>query len=388
MPNKSLFSSYWLPIIAAAVALVVVHGFGRFVYTPLLPLLVSDGLITLPQAAAIASWNYVGYLLGAMLALFLYQRALGRVSLILMLLANTLITLLQLFAESYDSLAFLRLLNGLTNGVVFVLAPALVLEWLVEVGKPQHSGLMYLGVGSGILASTLLVELSSSWTNGSGRWLTAVLVSVPLTFWSLWYLRRLPNYQPVKQTNTSTVLWDKSSTPLFLSYAGAGLGYILPMTFIPAVAHEWQVELVPSAWLLVALTSLPSTWLWNHLGAKFGDKTALLWNYAIQALSIAALMAIGGKLGLWLCAIFMGSSFLGCVLLTQRLARTLHPHQGPRLSAALVALYGFTQLTGPWLAKLGIEQGASLASTFVVGFVALVFAFVLTLWVPKEKLSQ
>src|SRR5690554_324009 len=141
MPNKSLFSSHWLPIIAAALALVVVHGFGHFVYTPMLPLLVSDNLITLPEAAAVASWNYVGYLLGAMLALFLYQRALGRVSLLAMLVTSVVITILQVFAENYESLAFLRLLNGITNGVVFVLAPALVLEWLVEVGKPQHSGL-------------------------------------------------------------------------------------------------------------------------------------------------------------------------------------------------------------------------------------------------------
>ena len=231
-------------------ALVVVHGFGRFVYTPLLPLLVSDGLITLPEAAAIASWNYVGYLLGAMFALFLYQRALGRISLILMLAANALITVMQLFAESYDTLAFLRLLNGISNGVVFVLAPALVLEWLVEVGKPQHSGLMYLGVGAGILASTLLVDVSSAWSVGSWRWLTAALCAVPLALASIWYLRRLPNYQPVKRAEKPAVLWDRSSTPLFLSYAGAGLGYILPMTFIPAVAHEWQINLVPSAWLL------------------------------------------------------------------------------------------------------------------------------------------
>src|SRR5690554_7897767 len=98
-----------------------------------------------------------------------------------------------------------------------------------------------------------------------------------------------------------------------------------------------------------------------------------------------ALLFIGSAFGLWLCAILMGSSFLGCVLLTQRLARTLHPHQGPRLSAALVALYGLTQLTGPWLAKLGIEHGASLSSTFVIGLIALVFAFVLTLWVRSEE---
>lgn len=383
--NNNVFTSVWLPILAAAVALVVVHGFGRFVYTPLLPLLVNDGLISLPEAAAVASWNYVGYLLGAMLALFLYQRALGLASLLIMLAASALITCLQLFAQGYDSLALLRLLNGISNGVVFVLAPALVLEWLVEVGKPQLSGLMYLGVGFGILASSLLVDVSSHWSTGSWRWLTAALCSIPLVGWSIWHLRKLPNYKPNIRTEHSTRLWDRSTTPLFLGYAGAGLGYILPMTFIPAVANEWQINLFPSAWFIVALASIPSTWAWNHLGAKIGDKSALLWNYALQALSIVALLGLGGKLGLWLCALLMGGSFLGCVLLTQRIARALQPHQGPRLSAALVALYGFTQLTGPWLAKIGIENGASLASTFIIGLVALGFALVLTFGVPKTN---
>ena len=31
---------------------------------------------------------------------------------------------------------------------------------------------------------------------------------------------------------------DRQSTPLFLSYIGAGLGYILPMTFLPTLAKE------------------------------------------------------------------------------------------------------------------------------------------------------
>src|SRR5690606_34979170 len=80
-------SSHWWPILAAATALIVVHGFGRFVYAPLLPLLVDDGLISLPQAASLATWNYIGYLPGAMLALFLYQRGFGRQALLTMLLS-------------------------------------------------------------------------------------------------------------------------------------------------------------------------------------------------------------------------------------------------------------------------------------------------------------
>ncbi len=378
-------SSHWWPIIAAAVSLIVVHGFGRFVYTPLLPLLVDDGLITLSQAASLATWNYIGYLSGAMLALFLYQRGHGRNALAVMLTGNALITLLQVFVSHYETLATLRLLNGIGNGVVFVLAPALVLEWLVTQQKAQLSGLMYLGVGIGLLSSSTLVELCTTWLAGPQRWLPAAIAAIPLALWSSWYLHHLPGHAPAGQGDDHSALWDRTSTPLFLAYAGAGLGYILPMTFLPAVAADWQLTLVPSAWLLVAITSLPSTWLWNHLGAAIGDKTALLWNYAIQAAGVGALLLLPQQsAGLWLCAILVGGTFLGAVLLTQRLARSLHPHQGPRLSAALIALYGFTQLLGPWLAKLGIDGGARLSSTFIWGFAALVWAFVLMLWVPAR----
>lgn len=385
MPRHSSISSYWWPVLAAATALVVVHGFGRFVYTPLLPLLVEDGVLNLADAAAVASWNYLGYLLGALLALFIYQAGRGRLGLFIFLLINACSTFAQIWADNYELLAGLRLLNGISNGVVFALAPALVLEWLVEQGKSQLSGLMYLGVGIGILLSSLLVDSTETFLNGANRWWPAAVAALPLALWSGSYLMRLPEYRPKPRGENKTPLWDRGSTPLFLSYAGAGLGYILPMTFLPAVAKEWQIEMVPSAWFLVALASLPSTWLWNWLGAKFGDKPALLWNYIVQASSIVALLWLDNWLGLWLCAVLMGGSFLGCVLLTQRMARALQPHQGPKLGAALIALYGVTQLSGPWLAKIGIEHGASLSSTFIWGLGALIFAIVLTLWVPKTN---
>ena len=87
-------SPFW-PLVAAATTLIVVHGFGRFIYTPLIPLLVSDGLLTLQQAAQLATWNYVGYLAGAMIALLAYQNGWGRSALLTGVLGNAVITLLQ-----------------------------------------------------------------------------------------------------------------------------------------------------------------------------------------------------------------------------------------------------------------------------------------------------
>ena len=90
-----------VPLLAAAIALVVVHGFGRFIYTPLIPLFVQDGILTLAQAAQLATWNYVGYLTGAMLALFSYQRGLGKMALTLALIGNAVITFGQKIGRAH-----------------------------------------------------------------------------------------------------------------------------------------------------------------------------------------------------------------------------------------------------------------------------------------------
>ena len=165
MSSRSAF----FPLLAAAIALVVVHGFGRFIYTPLIPLLVSDGLLTLQQAAQLATWNYVGYLSGAMIALFAYQNGWGRSALLTGILGNAVITILQIGGDDYLYMAGLRLFNGITNGVVFVLAPALVLEWLAARNKATLSGLMYLGVGAGLLVSNQIVESTAIWLEGNDR---------------------------------------------------------------------------------------------------------------------------------------------------------------------------------------------------------------------------
>jgi predicted MFS family arabinose efflux permease len=46
--------------------LAVAMGMGRFAFTPVLPMMLHDGLIDLRQASALASSNYLGYLLGAL----------------------------------------------------------------------------------------------------------------------------------------------------------------------------------------------------------------------------------------------------------------------------------------------------------------------------------
>ncbi|WP_341679187.1 YbfB/YjiJ family MFS transporter [Niveibacterium sp. SC-1] len=391
-PGLDPGASVLIAVLAAAVALTVVHGLGRFAYTPLLPLLVKDGFFSLPDAASVATWNYVGYLLGAMLAIRLHSPLQVRRALPVALAVNALCTLAQALSADAGLFTVLRLINGVANGVVFVQAPALVLEWLAVRGLARLSGLIYLGVGCGLLLSSGLAAASAELLHGAQRWWPMALAALPLAGWSAWRLLALETpAAPAHGASASASharLLDRASLPLFLAYAGAGLGYILPTTFLPVVAREQLPEahwLRSGAWIVLALGSLVAAWLWNRLGSRFGDRNALLVNYAVQGLGVAAPLLWPGVGGVLACAVLVGSTYLGTVLLTQRHARTLQPHQGARFSAALIALYGAAQLVGPWLAKLWLARGGSMTDTYWLGVGALLWGVAWTLVTPSRS---
>lgn len=363
-------------LLAAALALVVVHALGRFAYTPLLPLLLDDGLFDLAQGARLATWNYLGYLLGALLALSMANPRGLRLGLPAALLVNAGLTLAQVFTRDIDMLAALRLANGISNGMVFVLAPALVLEWLALRRATALSGLVYLGLGAGMLLCGLLVAITP-W-HGRLRWLPIALCAVPLALLCAPMLRRLARELPDRpDAAIQGRLFEGRNLPLLMAYLGAGLGYILPLTFLPALAREQLPvghPLLVGNWWWTALACLISASLWNQVGAWLGDRRALLANYLLQLLGVAMPVLLPGPLGVMACALLVGGTFLGTVLLTQRLARALNPGQGLRLAALLISLYGGSQLLGPWLVGHWTGSGHSLTTSFSIGAAALLWA--------------
>ncbi len=253
-PPRQLFTV----LLAGSLVLLVVHGLGRFIYTPpLLPYLVADNQFNAPDGAAVATWNYLGYLMGgAMLAIRWHRIDQIRLMLPLFLAVHVVTTLIVTQTDQLTVISVTRWLNGVANGVVFVQAPALILEWLVMRNRASLSGLVYIGVGVGLLVSSGLVTGTAGLLEGAERWWPAALLSIPpLAWWGgAMQLRQLE--VPVRQhddagkavVNTPPLL-DRASIPLFLSYAGgAGLGYILPMTFLPPCWQNWNCLRATPCW--------------------------------------------------------------------------------------------------------------------------------------------
>ena len=114
--------------LAGLVSLAVAMGIGRFAFTPLLPMMLNDGMLDLPTASWLASANYLGYMLGALLctlqpwlwARFRWLPPLAYSSLVRTGLVATGVLTLVMAWQFPAAWALLRFAAGVTSAVVFV----------------------------------------------------------------------------------------------------------------------------------------------------------------------------------------------------------------------------------------------------------------------------
>src|SRR5690348_289578 len=103
--------------LAGALSLAAAMGIGRFAFTPVLPLMLGEGLMNVAQGGWVASANYAGYLAGALTAARLPLRA-GALA-VLALLATAALT--AAMAWPLPALwVLLRFLAGAASAWVFV----------------------------------------------------------------------------------------------------------------------------------------------------------------------------------------------------------------------------------------------------------------------------
>ncbi|ULL14022.1 YbfB/YjiJ family MFS transporter [Paenibacillus sp. H1-7] len=332
-------------------ALLLAMGIGRFAYTPILPLMQQDQLISDAASGYLASSNYAGYLLGALLAGWIpwktHKTSCYRAS----LAASVLSTVLMGLTASYAAWFVLRFVSGAASAFVFVLASSMVLDGLAAKGKTAWSGILYGGVGFGILASGLLVPLFDGLWGWRGAWLGlgafSGLIAVFAWRWVDEEARREPAAaaSPARLTAPPArwIPW------LIAAYGMEGLGYIVTGTFIVAIADKLPGMAGHSAWVwtLVGLAAAPSCIVWSFFAAKKGFVRILGAAMLVQAIGIVLPAIWPTTAGISISAVLFGATFMGITALATTLARQINPTQSSRIIGILTAVYGAGQMLGP-----------------------------------------
>src|SRR4051794_11238729 len=170
MPASRPPSSALAIACAGLVSLALAMGIGRFAFTPLLPMMLAERSVDLTGASLLASANYFGYLVGALVCTFqpwLWRRigwagsANGPLLVRAGLVATALLTL-GMAAPVPSAWVLLRFAAGVASAVVFLYTSGYCLDQLARRGVPAMGALIYIGPGLGIvvsgLAATALVQ--------------------------------------------------------------------------------------------------------------------------------------------------------------------------------------------------------------------------------------
>ncbi|HSV52225.1 MAG TPA: YbfB/YjiJ family MFS transporter [Burkholderiaceae bacterium] len=347
MPTQSSAARVCL---AGFLALVVAMGIGRFAFTPLLPLMQADGQIDLRQGAWLATANYLGYLAGAMTIarLRMDPKTLIRIS------APLLAVLTAGMSATGQMLPWLmlRFAAGVLSAWVLVGVSAWCLAELAKAGRAAWSGTVYAGVGAGIALAGLFCLAGSGlkipaadlwWQLGAGAALlcVAIVLLVPPAG-SDWVPPQAAASQPGRPAGPQ-------HRGLVVCYGCFGFGYILPATFLPALARATLDDpaLFGWSWPVFGIAAAISTLLAGTLFAK--TPRVRLWA------TCQLLMAAGAALpGLWpapasvlLSAVLVGGTFMVITMAGMQEARARAGANATKLLGQMTAAFALGQIAGP-----------------------------------------
>jgi MFS family permease len=361
-------------------------GVGRFVYTPILPLMHSRAGLSTGAGANLATANYSGYLVGALAGILapalIRSRTVLRASLIL--LTGTLAAMPLTHSTTVWSL--LRLLAGVASALVFVVAAGSLLHHLRD-HPPHLAGWAFGGVGGGIALSGLLVLVLRSAADWRTAWWAAAVLASLLAAAS-WNLR--PQEAPVAAPDGSgaTPRTHRWFGALFVSYTLEGVGYIVAGTFlVAAIGQESPGWVGSGAWVLVGLAAVPSSALWARLGRRWSRPGLLLTALVIQAAGIALPALVGGTAAALGSAVLFGATFIGISSLA--LATGAHL-RFPRSVALLTAGYSVGQILGPLVVAPLLHHGyhGALLPAALVVLAAAAAAAVLRIGFPHHMVVK
>ena len=388
VPVGSAYGSPWPHVLRAAAALAAAMGVGRFVYTPILPLMHAQAGLSASAGANLATANYIGYLAGALVGILL--PATVRSSTVL---RGSLVVLTASLAAMPSTHALptwfaLRLLAGVASALVFVIAVSSLLSHLRE--HPVHlPGWGFGGVGAGIALSGLLVLVLRQVADWRAAWGSAAALAAVLSA-AAWTLRPEPPPAPVED---AAGLQEQARPPrthrwfggLLVSYTLEGIGYIIAGTFLVAAIEQSSPGWIGSgAWVLVGLAAVPSAALWARLGRRWSRPDLLAAALLVQAVGIALPALVGGVAAALVSAALFGGTFIGVSTIALAAGAQL---RFPRSVALLTAGYSVGQILGPLvvtpLLHHGYHQALILAAVVVLAGAAT--AVVLRIGFPQRS---
>lgn len=353
----------WRMLMAGLCASLVGIGLARFAYTPLLPAIINAQWFSASTAAYLGAANLTGYLAGALLGAGVARRVGTVGALRLMMALATAAFFACALPVSFVWFFTWRFFSGISGGALMVLAATSILPFIRPSRRGTASGVIFMGVGLGVIASGTLVPallhigLVQTWA-GLG------LLSLVLTIvsWSSWpsaaksisqergvktaveqtpaeprtsgapvALPAIDANAPAHQASTGSLYW------LYLVYGLNAVGLVAHMVFLVdyvARGLGWGVIAGSVFWVIYGVGAAVGPLACGFAADRIGYARALRGALLLQVVMVAIPIFTVSPIFLGVSSFVVGAFTPGIVPLTLGRLREMLPHLAARQQTA------------------------------------------------------
>lgn len=337
------------------VSLAVAMGIGRFAFTPMMPLMLRDGIIDIATGTEWAAANYLGYLIGALSASRFAKNT--RLGMILGLVGIGITTLGIVFAGATFTWlgTIMRGAAGIFSAWVLVCTSGWCLSALAARKASKQGSWIYTGVGLGIAVTGVLTWLGGP-QSASSLWLALGALACAGTVLAMICMKDRLSTTSVPVTPaiaTSAPEARQGNAALVICYGIFGFGYIIPATFLPTMARQLSSDpqIFGLTWPVFGLAATVSVALVSRWMS--GWKRTHVWAVAQGAMAFGTLLPLFVN-SLWsiaVSAVLVGGTFMVVTMAGLQLARERMPADPTRLLGRMTAGFAVGQIIGPLVVR-------------------------------------
>jgi predicted MFS family arabinose efflux permease len=358
--------------IIGLLALASAMGIGRFSLTPILPLMQHDAGLTMAQGGWLACANYLGYLAGALVCIGLTPSPVAAIR--WGLAAVGLFTLVMGLTEGELLWLASRFLAGAASAFVLVGVSAWAMPILTRHGREEWSGRIFAGVGIGIAFAGLfgLAAGIDAWTSRA-TWIALGLLSAALAA-LLWRPLTSDTRAVSRTAEQSRRALPGRAIIAAACYMAFGYGYIIPATFLPALARGYidDPAIFGLIWPVFGAAGALSTFAAARLGR--GLAPWQLWTRAQWVLAFGVLLPAltVNVTTLLVSAVCVGGTFMIITMAGIREALRLGGAPASLAVGAMTSAFAIGQILGPLTVSLLAGSGNGFAVASLVAVIAMV----------------
>ncbi len=350
-------------------------GLARFSYTPLLPALIEGGWFDPPDAAYLAAANLVGYLVGAVGARPVMGLIRPTQLVRLMMLLASMTFLACAFRLGFPWFLFWRFLSGLSGGLLMVAVAPTVLAAVRAETRGRVGGVMFAGVGLGIVASgTLLPQLLRGGVVAAWLGLGTLALVLTAYAWNRW-----PADTPLARPTGSTELrLGRSVGAVIVIYMLYALGLVPHMVFLVdfiARGLGWGMTAGASFWALYGIGAIAGPFAAGWLGDRIGFGRAIPVALTLQLGGVLVPLLAPQAVPLGASALIMGAFTPGMpTLVLGRLAEIASGRDQHGAWGTATTAFALAQAAGAWGMSWLYAQSHGYDALFAAGAMAMAAA--------------